>query len=128
MAKSRAISFKSSAADDWEFDDEDNLVAPGNQWNSAFVAEALKTIGYQIDGPHNYRDYGWEFICSNGDDKFWLMVAMGPEEGETYLWVEKVGFFKRMLSGEAARDALVPQLQAALGSDTRFSNVHEAQV
>ncbi len=128
MAKSRVISFRSSAADDWEFDDEDNLIAPGNQWNSAFVAEALKAIGYQVEVPRNYRDYGWEFGCSTGGDKFWLMIAMGPEEGENYLWVEKVGLFKRLLSGEAARDTLVAHLQKALGSDPRFSTVHEAHV
>ncbi len=86
---------------------------------------ALKSHGYEVETPRNHEDYGWEFFCSLGLDKFWLLVAMGPNESENYIWIKKVGFVRNLIGGESSRDALMDSLQSTMRADKYFSDVHE---
>jgi hypothetical protein len=63
------------------------------------VADHLRSLGYQVTTPDNWRDGGWDFECSSGEDTFQVIIAGAIESGQWFLQISSTkypGFFTRV--------------------------------
>lgn len=68
------VSFESDFHDDGEWDDGGNVVSPPGLAITKFVRDSFNSESIKAGEPENYEDFGWEFGCSVGRARVWVLL------------------------------------------------------
>ena len=116
------VACETAALDDWQFSEEDELIAPGGRQVAEWLYQALGNVSQPVSPPANHGNYGWSFEVLLGGQRYWLLIASGPTEATMYVWVEQWWLW-RILGRADRRRELLDAIAGLLTDDARFENV-----
>jgi hypothetical protein len=68
------VSFEWDTADDGEFDDAGNVIAPGGQHILEHIRDGLRQRGFEITDIDMHESYGWSFEAIAERVPVWCMI------------------------------------------------------
>jgi hypothetical protein len=110
--------FKADFPNDTVYDENGDEVHFAGQAVARAVAELLRARGYRVDEPESESFKGWSLIAYRERRRFWMLVTLIDD----YI-LQSEDWTRRFWPKPAEFAAFLADLEAALTSDPRFSNL-----
>lgn len=119
------VAAETDALDDWSFDADGGIEAPGGRPVAEWLYSQLSKSPPTADDIYNHEDYGWSFETRTASGSVWCLVAGGAEEGSMYFSAKRQLSIWQYLVGRHNRDdrGTLETVQELLALDSRFRNV-----
>ena len=105
----RKVEFKSEYPDDWQFDENDNPIAPGSREVADQIAAQLADHVSEVSPVDQHSYYGWSFETNFENCRFYQVL--NPVDGDCYFTVQCLGYWIRKLLFKKRSADLIDALQ-----------------